>query len=57
MEKPGSDRQHWKAGGAKIFPAIMITVEESGFCNVYPEDSKPTAAGNFEQPQNSVVNL
>lgn len=57
MEKPGSDRQHWKAGGAKIFPAIMITGEESGFCNVYPEDSKPTAAGNFEQPQNSVVNL
>lgn len=35
----------------------MITVEKSDFYNMYREDSKPTAAGNFEQPQNSIVNL
>lgn len=54
---PSSKGWCWKAAGARIFPAIMITVEESDFCNMYQEASKPTAAGNFEQPQNSIVNL
>lgn len=35
----------------------MITVQGRDFCNMYQEDLKPTAAGNFEQPQNSIVNL
>lgn len=42
--------------GAKILPATMIT-GGSDFCNSYQEDSKPAAAVNFEQPQNSIANL
>lgn len=51
-----SEAGRMELAGAKILPAIMIT-GGSDFCNSYQEDSKPTAAVNFEQPQNSIANL